>query len=1043
MRVWHSCRLYTYKLELSQQGTDTEPEGDTGYIELQSFYVTLPSNGGSETFQVKYYDANQILDPEFMGDWATIQKVSESSENGVAWNGEECVVTTVTYKVTANATTYSRQEKVIFRSYINYYDGGTLYMEKDTFRVNQLAEGSDTLQGTVYAFSNKIVVDAKGYAAGDTIWKEARIAYKDVSIETPQISDSWVRVKKVVDKGSSKEYDYLKYYELEFDENESNVSRIATITFIGSNEDGTQSKAIVTITQLGAVGPNIDDGGKYYNYKGYFKSLDGVLYSVSFISNTSSSAFGDLVLAGDSPVVVSYTENDRLYTPLRTSTCTVKVVSSSYLMELYSGKAQGTQVIIKNEDNGNTEWCGFMQPNLYNQGFSAPIEEIEFEASDCLSTLQYFDYENHFVNGRFMVTFKDIIDDIMDRCKLIKSYYLTQKNYSDSYQSKVMRFINFHISEGNFFSEEDEAWKLNEVLEQICQYMGLVCFQWGDSVYFIDYDMYNSSKSMLGRRWDKADFWNTENYITITNGANKVTKESYKETGGDMSLDDVFNKVSVNCNYYNIENVIPDLFEDDLLTNRFGENAITTISRYGGRGNSVLMNKTFYRVYDHKNINSIFYLPVVNENYHESKVTPTESDFSNRYFFRNYVGGNIIDMVHLTYNEANGKPGESKEFERYLMISQLNRPWCKGVLPYQGQSWETYNFPIMEFKDLPVIYIDNSAEGETERVATTRGTSSSTPNNRQPKATPVPNYLVINAEAAFVADLNGEYIDDNMEKGFGNGSTYGGFTFDQLRDIETSTGEKVPPALCFYLEIPQKGWWNGYGWVDYKTYFEVPLAELKPKDDFFATFKGVTNNVETYLFLGVTGYRIPLPVEMDTTRDMYFAIAMPKRTAHILNSDGGDDTGKGGNGYCFIKSLDMKIVNRNTVLYEDEDTIYENIIDEGNVIDGDEIDLKITSDTYRGFSLSTVSTITAEDKPTTDIKFYNKDMKLVMPEEAIVERYVNQYSTPSIKTNITVDLSFKPYELITDTYWNKDFVITAQEIDYQYGSQRISILEKK
>ena len=94
------------------------------------------------------------------------------------------------------------------------------------------------------------------------------------------------------------------------------------------------------------------------------------------------------------------------------------------------------------------------------------------------------------------------------------------------------------------------------------------------------------------------------------------------------------------------------------------------------------------------------------------------------------------------------------------------------------------------------------------------------------------------------------------------------------------------------------------------------------------TDKDVTNNIETYLFLGTTGYRIPLPSVMDTTRDMYFAIAMPKDlyTARIHMVEIIQE--KIGNAYCFIKDLEMKIVNRNTIFYEnDEDEVYENIVD--------------------------------------------------------------------------------------------------------------------
>ena len=320
--------------------------------------------------------------------------------------------------------------KVICRSKINYYDGSYISMEKDKFRIQQLAPGSTEWQGTVYPFRNEETYDT--YGSGDTI----RVAYKDVTILDPIVSADWVRIKTTTDKTfSSSEYDSVKEYTLEMDTNRSEVSRTATITFRGENEDGTKTQSIVTITQKGME--QKDDAGNYNNYRGYFTDLDDKLYSVSIITNPNSTAFGEIILAGDSPVVVSYSESERLYTPMRTSTCTVKVVSERYLMDIYTGKAQGTQVILKDEDTGEIKWCGFLQPNLYNQGFSALVETIELEASDCLSTLQYLDYRNYYANGRMTISFRDIIESILDRSKLINTYYLTQRLYSDASGRRV------------------------------------------------------------------------------------------------------------------------------------------------------------------------------------------------------------------------------------------------------------------------------------------------------------------------------------------------------------------------------------------------------------------------------------------------------------------------------------------------------------------------------------------------------------------------------------------------------------------------------
>lgn len=1047
-------REATFELEINQEGSDVVKPVDEGYIELQQLSVELMADGGAQTFQVKYYDAKTIYEPELEFDWATITEVERTEPvPDTAWNGEECESLIITYRVTAESTESGRQMKVKFISDINYYDGGVVHMEKDKFIIYQLAEGSTEVQGSV-----SILKYSKSftYYGTPTGW-DFRVGYKNVTPDTPAISESWCRIGEVIDK-TSDEYDYYKEYILEMDTNNSTLSRTCTITFIGNAEDGTQIKTPFQFTQQGQE--EIINEGEYDNYKGYFMDFEGALHSVSFITNPRSDIYGDIRLAGDSPVVVSYSENGKLYEPIRTSNCTVKVVSSHYLMNLYSGKAQGTQVILRNEDRDTIEWCGFLQPNLYNQGFSECIEEIEFEASDCLSTLQYLRYE-YFYNGNgqpMIVSFKDIVDTIADRCNLINSYVFTQKLFSNSDESKIFDFKEFYISENNFYSEEGEPWTYKEVLEETCKYFGYVCFQWGDRIYFMDFDKYQSSKSMVGYSYSKSDNWYNRSYITLSN-PNRITEKSIRGTGADISLDDVFNKVTVNCNYYNVEHIIPDLFEDDNLTERDGITITTVVNRGQEIG-----SKTSFITYDHKNIISHFYKPEVGISIHEREVTPTEDEFKSKTFFKSFIGANIVDMYQLDYGDVSGRSYETKEWERYLMISQLNRPWCG----YEGTwHWENYNFPIMEFTQLPQIFIDNNEEvyaststGSTGgRVPSTRvggiGSSSTTSrndrNNNVINVNKSEHYLVIKAEAAFSPNFDVPFIDENADpRGFEKKSNnyYEGFYFDKIRANYDASNkdeqEQVIPALTFYLEIPQAGWWNGTKWVDYETWFEVPLEPLNYLNDLWYTSKNVENKVNTNLFLGETGYKIQLPEKMESTAFMQFKIGMPKRFAHVADSWGGDNSATAGNAYCFIKDLEMNIVSRNSALMKDEDIVYENVIDDNNVVDGPEIDLKITSDNNITYSFSTVSTKYGEDMVnTTNFRFYDLEGELILPEEGIVERYVKQYSTPTLKENVTVDMSFTPTQMITDTYWDKDFVIVGQELDYARCSQKVTLLEKK
>ena len=59
---------------------------------------------------------------------------------------------------------------------------------------------------------------------------------------------------------------------------------------IGNAEDGTQNTSVVKIIQLGYES-DIDTVAT--NYKGYFKSMDGVLYSVAFITNPNYDSYGE------------------------------------------------------------------------------------------------------------------------------------------------------------------------------------------------------------------------------------------------------------------------------------------------------------------------------------------------------------------------------------------------------------------------------------------------------------------------------------------------------------------------------------------------------------------------------------------------------------------------------------------------------------------------------------------------------------------------------------------------------------------------------
>ena len=66
------------------------------------------------------------------------------------------------------------------------------------------------------------------------------------------------------------------------------------------------------------------------------------------------------------------------------------MITDDYKFDLYSSTAQQNKVVLSNADG--IVWVGYVTPNLYSQGYENELEEIEVEAIDALSTLQYYKY---------------------------------------------------------------------------------------------------------------------------------------------------------------------------------------------------------------------------------------------------------------------------------------------------------------------------------------------------------------------------------------------------------------------------------------------------------------------------------------------------------------------------------------------------------------------------------------------------------------------------------------------------------------------------
>ena len=426
--------------------------------------------------------------------------------------------------------------------------------------------------------------------------------------------------------------------------------------------------------------------------RGYFKSYDNKQYYVKVYQSDESEPFTEVELAGDSPFVVSYDVSNTPFEPIRTSTATISVVHNEYLDELYTPYAKGTSVKVYEVDN-NVEkcvWCGYLVPKTYNQGYTDCYETIELEAADCISVLQYLEYE--LLNSGGCVTFKEIINLILDNTH-IKTYYWP---HSKQANGKFITPSDLGIFEKNFFENDtEEPWKLQDVLREMCQYLGLTLIQWEDALYFIDYTAISKGDDRY-YKYTKTTQGGDEYISNVVNMSEKLSRGN----DADISFEPIYNKVSIKDNFYNVDELIPNIFDDKYLTNRNGDfytaKKITVPSPAKAKYVSKIRKlrddvweseKTaddeytyFMRIYDHKYFKS----------YYEERPN-MESQITNPEDMVGKMGATIVDLGVVDeskfYGEefkpiGEGGPGaligitdyaNSIDFTRYLCICE-NHP---------------------------------------------------------------------------------------------------------------------------------------------------------------------------------------------------------------------------------------------------------------------------------------------------------------------------------------------------------------------------------
>lgn len=290
----------------------------------------------------------------------------------------------------------------------------------------------------------------------------------------------------------------------------------------------------------------------FFNYAG--ESLEIKFYMEDYIGEIET------LTGAPSAFVVTGTDEEFVYEPVRTSTASVSIVTDSLLNDLFSVNSH--HVAVKLYRGNKLLWTGYAEPEVFTQAYVPIADKLSINCISAIGTLENIQYEKQTENG--FITAINLLRYIIrsanggyEKIYIPYVYGSSEVNYS----TKKNIFDEITLAEENFTSE---GMMLDEVLEYFCRFFNWTLYDYEGSLYFVDAD------------WKGEYFSYGEDLVTYEMVTpNTVLLQDIGFGGSDHTIDVLpgYNKVTVKA----INNVFDELVEnEDLETLK--ENSYQSVS---------------------------------------------------------------------------------------------------------------------------------------------------------------------------------------------------------------------------------------------------------------------------------------------------------------------------------------------------------------------------------------------------------------------------------------------------------------------------------
>lgn len=827
------------------------------------------------------------------------------------------------------------------------------------------------------------------------------------------------------------------------------------------------------------------------SYAGQFKNINEETYTIEIESQVATPEHQVQELTfGETPCVIS-TSSDGIFSPIKSRSCTIEIMTDRWLFDLYSPTAKGVQVRVRK--GMTTVFYGYLTPNSYNQTYTY-IDNISIEAVDAVSVLKDFDY----TTVSTIPTYQKVVDIIV---RLLRNagydgmLYLPNSYTALNGSSNSTAVHSLYLSEGNFFDDDADhsAWTQYEVLEEIMRYLGWSLCPYGDDVYCVDYKMVkNGNGSLSYSSYEIATGIRSSANVTLTSSL-LINKDIYAAGEPELSMDDVFNKIEVNDNLYEVEEIAPDVFEEEnhiSITEEkgFGVNqgkwTQTTVTTHWLRPDEVNTVVTGYeyqticRIKPESNWTHHFYrmssitssgspVEVINQdgqNYYDGDIGSQYTSGIN-----NYCNTHGCLVQHYAYRENNGNIlPTSLDWEDYLTFFLTNdKTNNNGQLTWNVI--KNLEQPVLEY-NVPEEVMFKPGSGKS--WITIKGDLWYQYNDAKYGDKEESTLNIVNTDAHWYTTAPVEKSSDIDEQKYinivksvrNNTTTYGiwDLVFNQYGITPPEYGKGFD-MWKFKVKLGDK-YWNGTNWTSTESTFYIPYGNNPSSSDneeympAFAWASVVPNTTYTDK-VGEQAYCIPIdandpnaPSFGSLNVTVYTPLVFPKVIMDLLEAIGGNS----GYGTCnwydippviYCKDFEIGYVYTDTNKWYsqansnesgNDDVVYTNIINDEYVKDFDGLELKInTQQTDRPISRSYVTTQTTYAR---SLKHRHSENSKEQ-EKNLIDLYYDHYSEPKRIYECNIHQRLLPYTKVTTTAVGGTYIVDGQEFDLKLNNNRIKLIE--